>query len=353
MEIKMLDINDIKPNPLQPREHFDRDKLQELADSLKSVDLLFPISVRPKDGRYEIISGERRWKAAQIAGFKKIAAIVKTDIDNIRLMLESLIENTHREDLSALERAKAIRNVKRAIEKEKGKTITYTELGKILGLNPQSIEEYLSVLPIEKEIRHAEKASSAVLPIAATRSIAKIESKPIREKLLKDVAEGKRTASQIEDIVPIIKKASAEVKKAIIREEIEPETAKVIVESKLPKEEEEKFIKEAKYLSKKGAEVEISYRKAQAGLKEKEKIPDNITPLLQHIQEGGMLFNTVRISSSFEGLEDPTSGLLMISIADYLIDYVLPFVKALAKKTDKRPRKEKVEKIKELVDTFR
>lgn len=227
MVIKSLDIHDVQPNPLQPREHFDRDKLQELALSLKSVDMLSPIIVRPKGKKYEIIAGERRWKAAQIAGFKKIQALVKTGVDDTRLMLESLIENTHREDLTALEKAKAIKNVKKAIEKQDGETITIAKLAKILGMSQKSVEDHLSILPKENEIRHVEKsAAGASLPISATRAIVEVEDRGVRDRLYREVIQGKRTAKEIEEMVPIIKKASQPIIKALINKEIESDYCK-------------------------------------------------------------------------------------------------------------------------------
>lgn len=69
MELKEILIDKIKPNPLQPREYFDREKIKELADSIKEVGLLNPIQVRPKNKGYEIIGGERRWKACQLVRF--------------------------------------------------------------------------------------------------------------------------------------------------------------------------------------------------------------------------------------------------------------------------------------------
>lgn len=106
----MLNMDEITPNPLQPREAFNREKLKELADTIDEIGVLQPIVVRPKGSRYEIIAGERRWKASQIAGKKKIPAIVK-DVPDEEVMVESLIENVHREDLKPMEQAKAILEV--------------------------------------------------------------------------------------------------------------------------------------------------------------------------------------------------------------------------------------------------
>lgn len=93
MEIKMIPVDKIVPNPFQPRETFDKESIRELAESMKEYGLLQPIIVKPlKNGKYQIIAGERRWRAFQFAGLKEIPAIVK-DIDTPRQLIESLIEN--------------------------------------------------------------------------------------------------------------------------------------------------------------------------------------------------------------------------------------------------------------------
>lgn len=116
MEMKELPIDQIIPNPLQPREIFDKEKLKELAATISDVGVLQPILVRPKNGRYEIIAGERRWKATQIAGIKTIPALIKP-IPDSQVMVESLIENVHRANLKPMEQAKAILEVFKADEK--------------------------------------------------------------------------------------------------------------------------------------------------------------------------------------------------------------------------------------------
>ena len=92
MEIIQIPVEKISPSPFQPRETFDKEAIEELADSIKEFDLLNPILIRPTgDDSYQIIAGERRWRAAQYAGLKKIYAIVK-EIDDSQQRIESLIE---------------------------------------------------------------------------------------------------------------------------------------------------------------------------------------------------------------------------------------------------------------------
>ena len=99
-----VDINKITPNPKQPRNKFDDATLMELADSIKEVGVLQPITVKKNGDYYVIIAGERRWRAARIAGLEKIPAIEK-DLDELKILEAALIENVQREDLNPMEEA--------------------------------------------------------------------------------------------------------------------------------------------------------------------------------------------------------------------------------------------------------
>lgn len=112
LEVKMLRVDEIRPNPFQPRESFPKEDIQQLAQSIKKVGLLQPITVRKKGETYQIVSGERRWRASQFAGLKEIPAIIK-DVSDSQLMLESLIENVQRTDLQPIEKARGLREIYR------------------------------------------------------------------------------------------------------------------------------------------------------------------------------------------------------------------------------------------------
>lgn len=107
-ELQQLPIHLVKPGPFQPRQHFDADKLDELADSIRAQGLIQPIVVRAlADGGYELIAGERRWRAAGKAGLKQIPALVR-EVDDQTVVAMALIENIQRENLSPLEEAQAL-----------------------------------------------------------------------------------------------------------------------------------------------------------------------------------------------------------------------------------------------------
>lgn len=105
-----LPINEIEPNPAQPRNQFDEDSLQELADSIKQYGVLQPLIVKKRDDFYEIIAGERRWRAAKIAGLKEVPAVIRDFTDN-EIVEIALIENIQREDLSPIEEALAYKKL--------------------------------------------------------------------------------------------------------------------------------------------------------------------------------------------------------------------------------------------------
>jgi ParB family chromosome partitioning protein len=109
--LQQLDIDKIWPNRAQPREQFDQEKLDELARSLKSQGVLQPVIVRPAEGgTYELVAGERRWRAAQIAGLLKIPAVIREVTDD-RLLELALIENLQREELNPIEEATAYQSL--------------------------------------------------------------------------------------------------------------------------------------------------------------------------------------------------------------------------------------------------
>jgi ParB family chromosome partitioning protein len=104
--LRDVPLQTIRPNPHQPRRFFDEDGLKELSASISQIGVLQPILVRPADGGYELIAGERRWRAAGIAGLEVIPAIVRTT-DDTSSMEQALVENLHRADLTPLEEAAA------------------------------------------------------------------------------------------------------------------------------------------------------------------------------------------------------------------------------------------------------
>lgn len=142
-----LSIDRIQPNPYQPRTSFGEARLTELADSLRRRGVLQPVLVRPLNGdRYELVAGERRWRAAAIAGLRAIPAIVRKSTDAESLEI-ALLENLQREDLSPLDRASAY---KRYLEEF---SVTADVLAERLGESRPNVSNYLRLLRLPQEVQ--------------------------------------------------------------------------------------------------------------------------------------------------------------------------------------------------------
>lgn len=149
----VIDIAHVKPNPKQPRQHFDEQSLRALATSIATSGLMQPIVVRPRTGSggglgYEIIAGERRWRAAQLAGLAQIPAVVR-EVDDRTAAELSLVENLQREDLNPMERADAFR---RLIE-DFG--LSQQDVAQQVGLDRSSISNHLRLLELDDATKDA------------------------------------------------------------------------------------------------------------------------------------------------------------------------------------------------------
>ncbi|NJL23946.1 MAG: ParB/RepB/Spo0J family partition protein [Calothrix sp. SM1_5_4] len=147
MRIWNLAIEKIYPNPNQPRQVFDKEPLQELADSIKEKGIIQPLLVRKSaDGEYEIIAGERRWRAAQIAGLKEVPAIIK-DSEEQEVLELALIENIQRENLNAVEEAEAYEFL---IKKY---NLTQNDLAQKVGKDRATVANMLRILQLQPGVR--------------------------------------------------------------------------------------------------------------------------------------------------------------------------------------------------------
>lgn len=142
----MLNIDLIFPNAAQPRKNFDEDKLKELAESIQLHGVLQPITVHEVDGKYEIIAGERRWRAAKLAGLTEIPVhIIKCD--NVEKMTLALIENLQRTDLNPIEEAEALENLMRLCECKQN------DLGYLVSKSRSYIANSLRLLALPEKVR--------------------------------------------------------------------------------------------------------------------------------------------------------------------------------------------------------
>ena len=141
-----VDINLVFPNKNQPRKMFDADKLRELADSIVLHGVLQPLAVRRKDNGYEIIAGERRWRASKLAGLKEIPVYI-VDCDDSNVMTLALIENLQRSDLNPIEEAEAMRNLMITCE------CRQEDLGTMLSKSRSYVANALRLLSLPPRVR--------------------------------------------------------------------------------------------------------------------------------------------------------------------------------------------------------
>jgi len=143
-----LDVDSIHPNPYQPRKSFQKGALQQLADSMKVEGIIQPVVVYKKEGKYFLVVGERRWRAAQLLKWEKIPALVKEFSDN-DIMAKALVENIQREELNAIEVAEGIE----ALISQSGQG--QQETAERLGMNRTTLSNFLRLLKLPLPIKEA------------------------------------------------------------------------------------------------------------------------------------------------------------------------------------------------------
>jgi len=146
-DLRELPLDEIRPGRFQPRSVFDPEKLAELADSIRAQGVVQPIVVRPvDDGGYELIAGERRWRAAQMAGAEHIPAVIRDVSDEISVAM-ALIENIQREDLNPLEEAAALRRLIDDFQ------MTHQEAADAVGRSRAAVSNLLRLLELMQEVK--------------------------------------------------------------------------------------------------------------------------------------------------------------------------------------------------------
>jgi ParB family chromosome partitioning protein len=199
-----MKINDIEPNVNQPRKVFDDEKIDDLAASIAEHGVLQPIIVTKKDDYYQIIAGERRWRASKKAGLKTIPAIVR-DYDEKKIREVALIENIQRQDLNAVETAKAIKEL---MEEHQ---LTQEELAKTLGKSRSAIANTLRILTLDERVQ--EMVEEGKLTEGHARTLASIESPQKQYKLAMDIVNLDLSVRDAEELTKEAKESSEKSKK--------------------------------------------------------------------------------------------------------------------------------------------
>src|ERR671913_1994675 len=144
--LRELPIGSVLPNPFQPRTEMNEEAMVELTASIEASGLLQPVVVRPRNGKFELIAGERRWRAIQRLGWAKNPAVVK-DVDDQTLLTLALIENLQRNDLSAIDEAAGYRRLGDEFR------LAQTEIARIVGRNRSTVANLLRLLQLPEEIQ--------------------------------------------------------------------------------------------------------------------------------------------------------------------------------------------------------
>lgn len=186
-----LRMSDIEPNRNQPRQQFDDGSIAELADSIRQHGLIQPIVVRPVGANYQIVAGERRWRACRMLGLSEVSAIIKDFTDEETAQI-ALIENIQREDLNPIEEAQAYRS----LMDEYG--MTQEQLSKAVGKSRSAIANSVRLLNLPDTL--VEMLKKREISVGQAKAIAAVEKEEDMVSLAKDAAAGKITVRGIEKI---------------------------------------------------------------------------------------------------------------------------------------------------------
>ncbi|HEY7535948.1 MAG TPA: ParB/RepB/Spo0J family partition protein [Thermodesulfobacteriota bacterium] len=177
-DLLQIDIDQLEPTPYQPRQVFKDDKLFELAESIKANGILQPIIARRIGERFQIIAGERRWRAAQLAGLHKVPCVIK-DIPEENILELSLIENIQREELNPIEEANAYKNLLEILN------LTQEEVARRVGKDRSSITNALRLLRLPFEVQRLVEDSK--ISMGHARALLAIESQEQQKALAEEV----------------------------------------------------------------------------------------------------------------------------------------------------------------------
>lgn len=261
----MVPINQIEPNRNQPRKQFDEDAIEELADSIKQFGVIQPLIVKKRENYYEIIAGERRWRASKKAGIKKVPVIVK-DYDENEILKISLIENLQREDLNPIEEALAYQQLK----SEYG--LKQDEIATSISKSRTAITNTMRLLKLDERVQ--KMVMDNLITSGHGRTLIPIENKEVQYQ----------TAVKIMDEGLSVREAERIVKKMLEDKKQNKE------EASLEQQEEQRYLSffEGKMKDILGSKVTIKNKKNQKGKIEIEYYSkdelERIIDLIQSIQ---------------------------------------------------------------------
>ena len=216
--INEIAINQIEANSNQPRREFDDEALHELAVSIREIGIIQPITLRQiTENKFQIIAGERRWRASQLAGLKAIPAYIRT-IKDENVMEMALVENIQREDLNAVEIALAYEHLL------EGSGMTQEKISERVGKSRTAITNYLRLLKLPAQVQMALQKKE--IDMGHARALLAIDSPSLQIKLFKEILKNGYSVRKVEELVQALKNG----------EDIESSKKKIIARSQLPEE---------------------------------------------------------------------------------------------------------------------
>ena len=213
-----VEIALIDPNPNQPRREFDQEALQELATSIRELGIIQPITLRKMEGgRYQIIAGERRWRASQLAGLSKIPAYIVT-VEDQNAMEMALVENIQREDLNAIEIALAYQHLAEATG------MTQAKISERVGKSRAAVTNYMRLLKLPAQVQMALKNHE--IEMGHARALLAIDSPSQQIKLFREVQQQQYSVRKVEDLINALKSG----------DDVKTAKGKIAAKSQLPEE---------------------------------------------------------------------------------------------------------------------
>jgi ParB family chromosome partitioning protein len=192
-----IPIDQIEPNPDQPRREFDETAMQELAASIQTMGIIAPITLRQvSENHYQIIAGERRWRASQIAGLTAIPAYIRTANDESVMEL-ALVENIQREDLNAIEIALAYEHLAET------SGMTQEKISERVGKSRTAVTNYMRLLKLPAQIQMALK--NREIDMGHARALLALDSPSLQLKLFKEVQKNQYSVRKVEEMVQALK----------------------------------------------------------------------------------------------------------------------------------------------------
>ncbi|MFC2264330.1 MAG: ParB/RepB/Spo0J family partition protein [Prevotella conceptionensis] len=195
--INEISLEQIEPNPNQPRREFDEDALQELANSINEIGIIQPITLRQvEDNKFQIIAGERRWRASQLAGLQAIPAYIRT-IKDESIMELALVENIQREDLNAIEIALAYEHLLSA------EGMTQERVSERVGKSRTAITNYLRLLKLPAQVQMALQKKE--IDMGHARALLAIDSPSLQIKLFREIQKHGYSVRKVEELAQKLK----------------------------------------------------------------------------------------------------------------------------------------------------